>query len=719
MHFDWRILLSAAALLGSASAFYIPGYSIRSYRSDEPIPLWLNKVYSDNSQLAYAYNELPFICPATRTEHGGLRSGTSKSLNIGEIIRGDRIIASDYDLVVGKDVECEFLCTKALSRSDVATARSMVEDGYVAEWIVDNLPGATSFVTVDRSDKYYSAGFKLGSTDIDPVTGRHRALLHNHITLVLRWRPAPGRAGNNGGKVIVGFEVYTKSVGDGNGQTGNSTCPRDIHHVKQPLDLFIAPNNTKLAEEYPDSRYLPESDDEDDGATLDVPYSYSVYWREDTHVEWASRWDMYFRNQEGSGALHWLAIVNALVISGLLSACCVVIYGRTIRGDVKNYNSILLEDGKQMSKRDAKKAINGAKSPRPRNEKSSMGGSLGLLGDSHLDDPLSDDEEGLDDVSGYKLLHGDVFRAPAYSGLLAPLVGSGMQLVFMTVGLLIGSCLGILNPSWRGGFVSVAVGLYVFAGIFAGYFSGRAYKTFAGVNWRKNTLLTALLFPGFLFATIFSLNILTWASGSSNALPFSTLLALLALWLLIQVPLVYVGSFIGYHRATALEHPTRTAPIARQIPGGALYSRGITAALLAGVPPFAVLFVELLVLCRSLCLDKSDYYYLYGFLAIVTAIAIITVVEVSLIATYIQLCTEDYRWWWQSFAVGASSGVWIFAYCTWYYLFKLRITGIISTLLFFAYSALGSAVWGLGAGTVAFLTAYAFVRKIYGNVKAD
>lgn len=683
------------------------------------MPLWLNKVYSDSSQLAYAYSQLPFVCPASGTQHGGIRSGTSKSLNIGEILRGDRIIASDYELVVGKDVECEFLCSTQLSRSEVATARDMVYQGYVAEWIVDNLPGATSFVTVDRSDKYYSAGFKIGSTDIEPASGRHRALLHNHATLVLRWRPAPGRAGDNGGKVVVGFEVYTKSVGGGNGQMGNSTCPRDIHHVKEPLDLYIKPNNTKLAEQYPDSRYLPESDDDDDGATLEVPYSYSVYWREDTRVEWANRWDMYFRNQEGSGALHWLAIVNALVIAGLLSACCVVIYGRTIRGDVKLHNSIHLEDGKRMQKRDAKRPANGARSPRLRNEKSSMGASLGLLGDTHLDDPLSDGEESFEDISGYKLLHGDVFRAPAYSGLLAPLIGSGMQLVFMAGGLLVLSCLGVLNPSWRGGFISVAIGLFVFAGMFAGYFSGRTYKTFGGVNWRKNTLLTALLFPGLLFGTIFSLNLLTWASGSSNALPFSTLLALVALWLLIQLPLVYAGAFVGYHRATAYEHPTRTSPIPRQIPGGSLYSRGVTAALLAGLPPFAVLFVELLVLCRSLWLDKSDYYYLYGFLSVVTAVAVVTVIEVSLIATYVQLCTEDYRWWWQSFAAGASSGVWIFLYCTWYYFFKLRISGIVSTLLFFAYSALGSAVWGLGAGTVAFLTAYAFVRKIYGNVKAD
>jgi len=66
-----------------------------------------------------------------------------------------------------------------------------------------------------------------------------------------------------------------------------------------------------------------------------------------------------------------------------------------------------------------------------------------------------------------------------------------MQLVFMATGLLVLSCLGILNPSFRGGFVSVGMGLFVFAGTFSGYFSGRVYKTFGGMNWRKNTLMVS------------------------------------------------------------------------------------------------------------------------------------------------------------------------------------------------------------------------------------
>jgi transmembrane 9 superfamily protein 2/4 len=66
MHVDFRIpsarllfpLLLASSL---AEAFYIPGWSIKSYKNEESIPLFVNKVFSDNSQLQYAYYDLPFV----------------------------------------------------------------------------------------------------------------------------------------------------------------------------------------------------------------------------------------------------------------------------------------------------------------------------------------------------------------------------------------------------------------------------------------------------------------------------------------------------------------------------------------------------------------------------------------------------------------------------------------------------------------------------------
>lgn len=443
----------------------------------------MNKIFSDHTQLQYAYFDLPFVCPPSGKTHGGspFGSGQSISLNIGEVLRGDRIMTSDFEVVMGKDVECQSLCTREVSRSDVKWARQLIKEGYVIEWIADNLPGATSFVTVDRSRKYYASGFKLGYRDISPITGRPRYFINNHFTIVIRWRSAP-----EGGKLIVGFEVYPKSItAEDRKEDG---CPKAVHNNNEGLGLYIAPNLSRMEEKYSGLSYIPEDDDDDDGATLKIPYTYSVYFREDTQVEWANRWDLYFTNQDESSMTHWLAIINSLTICIVLGVTVFVIWSRTVQGDLKGRGDGAMDDRKIKSQ------------SRRRNGKSGEKKGEGLLEESvdvERDADYSSDDEALEDTSGWKLLHGDVFRTPAYSGLLAPLVGSGMQLLFMASGLLLLSCLGVLNPSFRGGFVSVGMGLFVFAGLFSGYFSGRLYKTFGGGAWRKNTLIvcTPFRFP--------------------------------------------------------------------------------------------------------------------------------------------------------------------------------------------------------------------------------
>lgn len=692
----------ALLLCHQAHAFYIPGWSVKSYREDEAIPLLVNKVYSDNTQLQYAYYDLPFVCPPTG-EHkfGGLLSGQSIPLNLGEVLRGDRIKVSDMELRMKHDSPCNFLCNREISRKELKRARELVRDGYVVEWIVDNLPGATSFVTVDKTRKYYAAGFKLGYTDLS--SGRPRYYLNNHHTIVIRYRNAPGKDGEKGGKVVVGFEVYTKSVGPDVKKNADG-CPSDLHDVEQNFELYLAPNKT--VELSPGSSYYVEDDETyDDDAKLTIPYSYSVYFREDTSIEWHRRWDLYFVNQEDGHKIHWLAIVNSLIICGVLTGVVFMVVAKTIRSDIRGYKARSADvEAKRNSSRTK---VTSATEKVP-----------GLLEQEVGPDTLADDDsddEALDDVTGWKLLHADVFRTPAYGHLLAPLVGSGMQLLFMAIGLVLLSALGILNPSYRGGFVSFGVGLFVFAGLLSGYFSARVYKTFGGQRWRQNMVVTAVLFPGLLFTIVFVLNLFVWAQASSTAIPFGTLIAIIFLWLCVQVPLVYVGSWYGFVRKQgAWEHPTKPSSIPRQIPIQPWYLKGLRTVLLAGLIPFAVIFIELLFVFQSMWQDKSGYYYVFGFLAVVLAILVVTVAEVTVVSIYIQLCAENYHWWWQSFFIGGGSACWVFLYCVWYYFAKLHITGFLSSMLFFSYSFMACCVYGLLTGTVGFLTAYAFVRRIYG-----
>ncbi len=155
MLMDFRVRLRRGllflAVVSFAQAFYIPGlylvrmvgalqnqradifsgWSVKSYKEGEAIPLLVNKVFSDNTQLQYAYYDLPFVCPPTGSHHAGssLLSGQTISLNLGEVLRGDRITQSDIELVMNKDSECNFLCTKTVTRQDVKRAREMVKNG--------------------------------------------------------------------------------------------------------------------------------------------------------------------------------------------------------------------------------------------------------------------------------------------------------------------------------------------------------------------------------------------------------------------------------------------------------------------------------------------------------------------------------------------------------------------------------------------------------------
>jgi transmembrane 9 superfamily protein 2/4 len=558
------------------------------------------------------------------------------ALNLGEVLSGDRIVLSDYELEMGKDEEARYLCSQKVDKAGLKKAVEIVKTGYVAEWIVDNLPGATNFVTVDKSRKYYASGFKMGYEEVSLVTGQPRYFLNNHHTLVIRYHRAPGKDGDQGKKVIVGFEVYAKSIEAENRDA--SGLPQSLHDVESGLELRFnkTTSNVSSMSDMDAADAYESIDDAPDDAVLTIPYTYSVYFREEDKVEWGNRWDLYFVNQEEGTNIHWLSIVNSLVIFGLLSSVVAYVLTRTIRADVKGYKELGLEEGKSRSSKRSRDSRS------PRKGSAEHGGLLEKVDGtgSNGGDDSSDDDDFSEDITGWKLVHGDVFRQPPYGLLLAPLVGSGMQLVFMSIGLLVLSCFGILNPSFRGGFISMGFALFVFAGLFSGYFSARVYKTFGGINFRHNAIVTATLFPGLLFATVFILNLFVWAQASSTAIPLGTLFSLVALWLLIQLPLVYVGSYYGFNKAGAYTHPLRATTVPRQIPQQAWYSRPLQTVLVAGLIQFAVIFIELLFVFRSLWQDKSGYYYVFGFLAVVSTILILAVMETTVIAVYIQLCAE-------------------------------------------------------------------------------
>ncbi|KAK3814878.1 MAG: transmembrane 9 superfamily member 4-like [Benniella sp.] len=616
------VLLALSTVPSIGFAFYIPGISPTVFREGERVPLYVNKIFSEKSPLPYAYADLPFVCAPPK-------DAKKAWLNLGEVLRGDRISTSDYELVVGHDIDCKILCTKRVLAEDAALARDFIANEYNVEWIVDNLPGATRYNLGDgQATKQwrYRAGFPLGKVKWS------KSNIHNHVTIRILYQSQPGP---NGGKLIVGFEVSPYSIDQGD----IDTCPQD------PLRV---------------GAFQAVSDKE-----VDIQYTYSVQWIEDKEITWSNRWNLYLVSTDVQ--IHWYSIVNSIVIMVFLAGLVALIIMRTLKKDIAIYNEEEMKDE-------------------------------------------------LDEGAGWKLVHGDVFRTPKYSSLLCAVLGSGVQILVMAVSTIIFALLGILNPSYRGGFVSFGLFLFVFAGAFAGYYSARLYKVFRGNSWTKNAIVTATLVPGILFTIVFMLNLFVWSKNSSNAIPFGTFFALVVMWFGISLPLSLIGAFFG-QRKMVIEHPGRTNQIPRQIPEPVWYLRPRFTIVLGGLLPFAVIFIELFYILKSIWEDQ--YYYMFGFLSLVFVILLVTCVEVSIVVTYFQLCDEDYNWWWRSFIVPSFSAVYIFLYSMVYFTKQLSIDHFVPGLIYFTNSLMICFVYGLLTGTTGFISTYWFIRRIYSAVKID
>ena len=56
--------------------------------------------------------------------------------------------------------------------------------------------------------------------------------------------------------------------------------------------------------------------------------------------------------------------------------------------------------------------------------------------------------------TGWKLVHGDVFRPPQYSSILCAFIGSGVQIGLMAMITIVVAMFGMLSPSARGSLVT-------------------------------------------------------------------------------------------------------------------------------------------------------------------------------------------------------------------------------------------------------------------------
>ncbi|KAL4183336.1 hypothetical protein AMTRI_Chr11g154670 [Amborella trichopoda] len=389
------------------------------------------------------------------------------------------------------------------------------------------------------------------------------------------------------------------------------------------------------------------------GKSLDL--TYSVKWIS-TNVTFARRFDVYLDYPFFEHQIHWFSIFNSFMMVIFLTGLVSMILMRTLRNDYAKY--------------------------------------------AREDDDLETLERDVSEESGWKLVHGDVFRPPRNLVILSAVVGTGAQLAMLVLLVILLAIVGMLYIG-RGAIVTTFIVCYALTSFISGH----------------SMILTASLFPFMCFGIGFILNTIAIFYGSLAAIPFGTMVVVFIIWAFISFPLALLGTVVGRNWSGAPNNPCRVKTIPRPIPEKKWYLTPSVVSLMGGLLPFGSIFIEMYFVFTSFWNYKV--YYVYGFMLLVFLILIIVTVCVTIVGTYFLLNAENYHWQWTSFFSAASTAVYVYLYSIYYYYVKTKMSGFFQTGFYFGYTLMFCLGLGILCGAVGYLGSTLFVRRIYRNIKCD
>ncbi|KAI9160957.1 hypothetical protein LWI28_013116 [Acer negundo] len=290
---------------------------------------------------------------------------------------------------------------------------------------------------------------------------------------------------------------------------------------------------------------------------VDVDFMYSVRWKE-TDTAFEKRMEKYSQSSSLPHHLeiHWFSIINSCVTVLLLTGFLATILMRVLKNDFVKY--------------------------------------------AHDEETADDQEE-----TGWKYIHGDVFRYPKFKSLIAAAVGSGTQLFTLSIFIFMLALVGVFYPYNRGALFTALVVIYALTSGIAGYTAASFYCQLEGTNWVRNLLLTGSLFCGPLFLTFCFLNTVAIAYNATAALPFGTIVVIFLIWTLVTSPLLVLGGIAGKNSKAEFQAPCRTTKYPREIPPLPWYRRTVPQMAMAGFLPFSAIYIELYYIFASVLRLKT------------------------------------------------------------------------------------------------------------------
>lgn len=177
----------------------MPGVAPHEFSEGQNIEIKAVKMTSTRTQLPYEYYSLQFCLP---------KNGTFvyKSENLGEVLRGDRVVNTPYELRLLENVDCRLLCNKQnqplnWDREQSEKVAERIRDEYFVHLLVDNLPVATRIVNADTMEVQFEPGYRLGQAD------KNNIYINNHLKFIVSYHKHTADKHR-----VVGFEVETMSV---------------------------------------------------------------------------------------------------------------------------------------------------------------------------------------------------------------------------------------------------------------------------------------------------------------------------------------------------------------------------------------------------------------------------------------------------------------------------------------------------------------------------
>lgn len=194
-------------------------YYNTSFQSE--VKLFVNRLNTEESVIPYEYNYFDF-CVTDDDSKAPVE-------NLGQVVFGERIRASPYNIEFMKNVTCTEVCKKTYDgnrKEDnmrLATLRKGISLNYKHHWIVDNMPLTTCFYR-EESRLYCSPGFPMGCNTKNKKLGAcvpeseeaNAYYLYNHVDLTITYHSGVKedwgvKFGSNGGR-IISVKVVPRSI---------------------------------------------------------------------------------------------------------------------------------------------------------------------------------------------------------------------------------------------------------------------------------------------------------------------------------------------------------------------------------------------------------------------------------------------------------------------------------------------------------------------------